>query len=332
MTTYQHPWYGLWMRVKGPHHYKVIALGSCVKWPWKHMTITLQALSSMERAEAVQVHFTLRLRDQRSMWMQDNCKVYMDSYMAIQWIMFHGHLDYSQKPLLGGRPNTRPGNHGTPDAHNRWFILFYHVWGLTWIDIHWNSIWLRARSHMTSHYTWGSVTTLHNFGGVLGGPLETFFWALTISWSRLFRFTITQWVYHLDSGILLTMDYILFNSHLSDHGLDSPEDVDAYDTINTTISSCVGSCTHHKTTKKKKLICLNLACHLKDKFQILPITKIEQWKTSCHLTWTSLFNYLQLCSSKAFYLHSSCHQSLCKVCESLKEPWSFIHSYMHLSC
>ena len=29
----QHPWYNLWMRVKGPHHYKVTALGSCVKWP-----------------------------------------------------------------------------------------------------------------------------------------------------------------------------------------------------------------------------------------------------------------------------------------------------------
>ena len=29
----QHPWYGLRMRVKGSHHYKVMALGSCVKWP-----------------------------------------------------------------------------------------------------------------------------------------------------------------------------------------------------------------------------------------------------------------------------------------------------------
>jgi hypothetical protein len=29
----QHPWYGLWMTVEGPHHYKVTALGSCVKWP-----------------------------------------------------------------------------------------------------------------------------------------------------------------------------------------------------------------------------------------------------------------------------------------------------------
>ena len=32
----QRPWYGLEMRVKGPHHYMVTALGSCVKWrlPW----------------------------------------------------------------------------------------------------------------------------------------------------------------------------------------------------------------------------------------------------------------------------------------------------------
>ena len=27
---------------------------------------------------------------------------------------------------------------------------------------------------MTSHYTWGSVTILHEFGGVLGRPLDTF--------------------------------------------------------------------------------------------------------------------------------------------------------------
>ena len=29
------------------------------------------------------------------------------------------------------------------------------------------------------------MTTLDDFGGVLGRPLDTFFWALTISWSRL---------------------------------------------------------------------------------------------------------------------------------------------------
>ena len=30
-----------------------------------------------------------------------------------------------------------------------------------------------------------TVTTLHDFGGVLERPLDTFFRALTISWSRL---------------------------------------------------------------------------------------------------------------------------------------------------
>ena len=32
---------------------------------------------------------------------------------------------------------------------------------------------------MTAHYTQGSVTTIHDSGGVLGQPLGTFFWALT---------------------------------------------------------------------------------------------------------------------------------------------------------
>ena len=65
------------------------------------MTIALQALSLVEKAEPVQVRFTLRLRDQGSMWMQDVCKVYMN------YIMFCGHLDYFQKPPLRGRPNTK---------------------------------------------------------------------------------------------------------------------------------------------------------------------------------------------------------------------------------
>ena len=72
------------------------------------------------------------------------------------------------------------------NAHNCWFILSYHVWGPAWIEIHWNSIWSRDWSHMNSHYIWGFVTTLHDFGGVLGRPLDTFIWALAISsWSRL---------------------------------------------------------------------------------------------------------------------------------------------------
>ena len=37
---------------------------------------------------------------------------------GIEWIMFHGHLDYFQKPSLGGRLNTKRGDHDTLNAHN----------------------------------------------------------------------------------------------------------------------------------------------------------------------------------------------------------------------
>jgi hypothetical protein len=95
---------------------------------------------------------------------------------GIEWIIIYGHLNYFQKPPLGGRPNTKLGHHGTPNTHKCWFILFYHVWGPLWIKTHRNSIWVRTRSHMTSHYTWGSVTTLlHDFEGVLSQPLDIFF-------------------------------------------------------------------------------------------------------------------------------------------------------------
>ena len=81
-----------------------VILGPLNTWVWEPVTSTLQALSLVEKAEPVQVCFTLCLRDQRSMWMQDGCKVYMESY-GIELIMFNGHLDYFQKPTLGGRPN-----------------------------------------------------------------------------------------------------------------------------------------------------------------------------------------------------------------------------------
>jgi hypothetical protein len=62
--------------------------------------ITCQALSLAEKAEPVQVHFTLLLRDQQqSMWTQDGCKVHMDSYMAsngscfvVSWCIFKNYL------------------------------------------------------------------------------------------------------------------------------------------------------------------------------------------------------------------------------------------------
>ena len=57
------------------------------------------------------------------MEMQDGCKSLHGFLHSIQWIVFRGHLDYFQKPPLGSRSNTKPGDHGTPNAHNRRYIL-----------------------------------------------------------------------------------------------------------------------------------------------------------------------------------------------------------------
>ena len=129
----------------------------------------------MEKVEPVQVRFTLGLRDQRSMWMQDGCNVYMDSYMASNGSCFMVTLIRFKKHLLKIGLAQNWDIMALRMLTTRWFILFYHVRGHAWIKIHWNSSWLRTRSHMTLHYTWGSVTTLHGFGGVLGQPLDTFF-------------------------------------------------------------------------------------------------------------------------------------------------------------
>jgi hypothetical protein len=158
---------------------KCIGHGLAVLWP-----LHSKHCHWWKKAESVRVRFTVCLRDQWSMWMQDGCKVYMDSYMAsngsrlmVPWIIFRNHL-------LEVGLTQKLGDHDTPNTHNRWFILLYHAWGHAWIKIHWNSIWLRAQSHMASHYTCGSTTTLHDIGGVLGRPLDTFSWALTLLWSR----------------------------------------------------------------------------------------------------------------------------------------------------
>jgi hypothetical protein len=101
------------------------------------------------------------------------CKCKMD--VKSTWIPTWHQMDHVSwslglfsKPPLGGRPNTKPGDCGTPNAHNCWFILFYHMGGPTWIGICWNSISLRAWSHVTSHYAWGSMTTLHDFWRCFG--------------------------------------------------------------------------------------------------------------------------------------------------------------------
>ena len=145
------------------------------------MAITLQVVSVLEKLDATQVC----LRDHWSMWMQDGCKVYMDSYMTSNGSCFMVTWIILKNDLLEVRLTQIRKTIALRITHNRWRIIFYHVWGPAWIKFHWNSIWLTTRSNMTSHYTWGYVTTPHDFGGVLGQPSYTFFRAVTISWSRL---------------------------------------------------------------------------------------------------------------------------------------------------
>ena len=69
------------------------------------MTITLQALSLVEKVKLVQVRFTLHLRDQRSIQVNE-CKLDGKAcgfLHGIKWVVFNGHLDRFQKALLGGR-------------------------------------------------------------------------------------------------------------------------------------------------------------------------------------------------------------------------------------
>jgi hypothetical protein len=116
------------------------------------MTITLQALSLVGKGglgPKFASHYP---------WGTDKVseckmggKVYMDSYMASYGSCLMLTWTISKNPSRGGRPNTKLGDHSITNVHNCWVILIYHVWGPVWIGLHWNNIWLRARSHMTSH-------------------------------------------------------------------------------------------------------------------------------------------------------------------------------------
>ena len=167
--------------------------------------------------------FTLCLRDQRSMWMQDGCKVYMASngscfmvtcilfqkpplchsmrrvevcclcvtyYVLVLFVSGGWYLSCSDTQSLftrhlRGRSNTKPWDHGTPNVHNRCYILFYHVRGppheikIIEIAFDWGPghIWL----HTTPKYPWAHYK-------ILGRPLDPFVWALTImdiTWARV---------------------------------------------------------------------------------------------------------------------------------------------------
>jgi hypothetical protein len=133
----------------------------------------------VEKAELFQVRLTLRLRDQQSMWMLDGCQIYIHSYMAligscftVTWTIFKNRL------LEVGLTQNRE-TMALETLTTVGLLYFIMVEDPTWIEICWSSIW--ARSHMTSHYTWRSVTTPHDFGGVLGRPLS---WTLSFGLSQ----------------------------------------------------------------------------------------------------------------------------------------------------
>ena len=74
--------------------------------------------------------------------MQDECKVYIDSYMASNGSYFMVTCIIFKKTLFGGRSNTIPGDHG--------ILLIYSILSCVRIMHELKCIWLRARSQMTS--------------------------------------------------------------------------------------------------------------------------------------------------------------------------------------
>ena len=164
--------------------WSICLLGPLHTRDWEPLTITLPTLSLVEKAEPVQVCLILCLRDQLSMWMQDGCKVHMDSYMAsigscfmVTWLIFKNHF------MEVGLPQNRETM--ALQMHTTVELLYFIICENPHEKNQQNSIWLRARSHTASHYTWEPMTTQHGCGGVLERPQNIFFWALTILWSRL---------------------------------------------------------------------------------------------------------------------------------------------------
>ena len=66
------------------------------------------------------------------------------------------------------------GTNGVYKSNLVYLLYFIMCQNHAWIEVRCISIWLRVRSRMTLHYTWGSVTRSHDFGGVLGWPLDAF--------------------------------------------------------------------------------------------------------------------------------------------------------------
>ena len=143
------------------------------------VTITLQTLSLVGKAKFYQVCFIICWRDQRSEWMQDGCNIYIDSYMASNGWSFLSTWTIADNRLLETKKPGRPWHSECPqpliysimimceNPHEQNFIEMAFGWGP-------GQVWL----HAILEIPWPHEMSL-------GRPLNTFFWALTISWSRL---------------------------------------------------------------------------------------------------------------------------------------------------
>ena len=158
-----------------------LEIGPNIKCPWEPMTVTLQGLSLVEKAGLVQVLFTLCLRDQWNVWMQDACKVYMDSCMASNGSCFMVTLTIFKIYLLEVGLTRKPGAHGTPNAHNSWIILFYHVWWHAWVEF--NEIAFGEGSNQTWLHT------------TLEGPWP-YYMILEVSWDGLWTLSFGLSQFH----------------------------------------------------------------------------------------------------------------------------------------
>ena len=118
--------------------------------------------------------------------------------------MPHGHLDYFQKPPLGGRPKAKPRDMALQTLTTRWFIYWImckepHECKFIEIAFGWGP------SHIWLHTTWGSMTTLHDVGGGIGTAFGHFSFGLSqFSRSRLVAVSKYGWVTRASSYLELT--------------------------------------------------------------------------------------------------------------------------------
>ena len=154
---------------------------------WEPTTSTLHALSLVEKVEPVQVFFTLRLRDQWSMWMQDGYKVYIDSYMAsngscfmVTWIIFWNHL--LEVGVTQNQEITTLRMFTNADLFYIIMVLRARMNRNSLIEITFGwgrgHIWL----HTTLENPWPYYMILEVVSRL---RLDTFCWALTFAWSQL---------------------------------------------------------------------------------------------------------------------------------------------------